>query len=292
MSGGDSLAWPAPAKLNLFLHIVGRREDGYHLLQTVFQFIDLCDTLHVGLRGDGRIRRAGGLPGLDPEADLAVRAARLLQEYTGTRLGADLDIDKRIPAGGGLGGGSSDAATALWALNCLWNLHLDVDALAELGLRLGADVPVFVRGHAAWAEGVGERLSPLEPAMPWYLVVVPPVHVSTTEIFADPALTRNCQPLKIGGFLSGDHAVNVCEPVVRRRCPEVAEALEWLGAHAPARMSGTGSSIFAAFPTREAAAAVHAYLPAKWAGFVCRGMNRSPLLARVAVNCAGRMHSG
>jgi 4-diphosphocytidyl-2-C-methyl-D-erythritol kinase len=292
MSGGGLQAWPAPAKLNLFLHIVGRREDGYHLLQTVFQFIDLCDTLHVGVRRDGRILRAGGLPGLRPEADLTVRAARLLQEHTGTRLGADLHVDKRIPAGGGLGGGSSDAATVLWALNCLWDLHLDADALAELGLRLGADVPVFVRGHAAWAEGVGELLTPLEPAMPWYLVVVPPVQVSTAEIFADPALTRNCQPLKIGGFLSGDHAVNVCEPVVRQRQPAVAEALDWLGSHAPARMSGTGSSIFAAFPTREAAAAVHARLPAKWPGFVCQGMNRSPLLAQVAVHCAGRRHSG
>lgn len=292
MSGGDPQAWPAPAKINLFLHIVGRREDGYHLLQTIFQFIDLCDTLHVDLRRDGEIRRSGGLPGLPPEADLTVRAARLLQEYTGTRLGADLRIDKRIPAGGGLGGGSSDAATALWALNCLWDLQLDVDTLAELGLRLGADVPVFVRGQAAWGEGVGELLTPLDPPTPWYLVVVPPVHISTAEVFTDPALTRNCQPLKISGFLSGDHAVNVCEPVVRRRQPEVAEALDWLGAHAPARMSGTGSSIFAAFPTREAAAAVHAKLPAKWPGFVCRGMNRSPLLARVAVNCAGRKHSG
>lgn len=292
MNAAGSRAWPAPAKLNLFLHIVGRREDGYHLLQTVFQFIELCDTLHIGVREDGGIRRSGGLPGLAAEADLVVRAARLLQARSGTGLGADIHVDKRIPAGGGLGGGSSDAATTLWALNCLWGLGLGVDELAELGLQLGADVPVFVRGHAAWAEGVGERLTPLEPATPWYLLVVPPVHVSTAEIFNDPALTRHCRPLKIGGFLSGDHAVNVCEPVVRRRSAEIADALDWLGAHAPARMSGTGSSVFAAFPTREAAAAVHARLPAQWPGFVCKGLNRSPLLASVAVHCAQRMRSG
>lgn len=280
--------WPAPAKINLFLHITGRRADGYHLLQTAFQFVDLCDFLYVAPRDDARIRRLGDVPGVAPEDDLVVRAAQLLQAHAGIGRGADITVDKRIPMGAGLGGGSSDAATVLWALNCGWKLGLDARALATLGLRLGADVPVFVHGHAAWAEGVGEVLTPIEPPAPWYLLVVPPVQVSTGAVFQDPALTRSCEALTIGGFLSGDHAVNVCEAVVRRRFREVAEALDWLGARAGARMSGTGSSVFAAFDTRKAADEVRAQLPAGWRGFVCRGLNRSPLLERVDVHCAGR----
>ena len=286
-SGGAS-SWPAPAKLNLFLHVTGRRPDGYHLLQTVFQFVDLCDELRFTPREDALVRRVGDVPGVASENDLTVRAARLLQAHAGVERGVDIGIEKRIPMGGGLGGGSSDAATALWALNCLWDLGLDVDTLAQLGLSLGADVPVFVRGRAAWAEGVGERLTPVELDTPWYLLVVPPVHMATAEVFGAAELTRDCEPLTIGGFLSGDQVVNVCEPVVRRRSREVAAALDWLGAHAPARMSGTGSGVFAPFASRAAAADLVTRMPAGWRGYVCRGLNRSPLLERVEVHCAGR----
>ncbi|MCC6207198.1 MAG: 4-(cytidine 5'-diphospho)-2-C-methyl-D-erythritol kinase [Gammaproteobacteria bacterium] len=278
--------WPAPAKLNRFLHITGRRADGYHLLQTVFQFLDYGDTLGFGLRDDAVVRRSTSLPGIDPETDLTVRAARLLQRHAGVTRGVEIAIDKRIPPGGGLGGGSSDAATTMWALNCLWKLGLSVDELAALGLRLGADVPVFVRGQAAWAEGVGEILTPLTLDEPWYLVVIPNVQVSTAEIFTTPELTRDCNALTIGGFLSGDHGVNVCEPVVRARFPQVADALDWLGRYAPARMSGTGACVFAGFTERGAADEARRLLPAGWRAFVARGCNRSPLLARVELHCA------
>jgi 4-diphosphocytidyl-2-C-methyl-D-erythritol kinase len=273
--------WPSPAKLNLFLHVTGRRPDGYHLLQTVFQFIDLCDELYFEPRDDGRIVRIDPLPGIAPEQDITVRAARLLQARAGGSAGAAIRINKRIPVGGGLGGGSSNAATALWALNRLWGLGLDIDELAGIGLTLGADVPVFVRGQAAWAEGVGERLIPIPLDEPWYLVIVPPVQVSTASIFAAPDLTRDCELLTIDRFLSGDQGLNVCEPVVCSRYPEVAKALGWLRRHVPATMSGTGSCVFARFEDRQAAEALHACLPAGWRGFVARGMNRSPLLARI-----------
>lgn len=281
-------AWPAPAKINLFLHVTGRRPDGYHLLQTVFQFLDYGDTLDFEPRDDGVIRRAGVLPGIAPEADLTVRAARLLQRHAGSGQGVEIRIDKRIPLGGGLGGGSSDAATTLWALNCLWGLGLSVDALAALGLQLGADVPVFVRGRAAWAEGVGEILTPLTLEEPWYLVLMPEAQVPTAAIFAAPELTRDSDALTIDGFLSGDHGVNACEPVVRARYPRVAEALDWLARYAPARMSGTGACVFARFAEQRAAEEVWQRLPAGWRGFVARGCNRSPLLARVELHCAGR----
>jgi 4-diphosphocytidyl-2-C-methyl-D-erythritol kinase len=281
-------AWPAPAKVNLFLHITGRRPDGYHLLQTAFQFLDYGDTLDFEVRGDGVIRRATPLPGIAPETDLTVRAALLLQRHAGIRLGADIHINKRIPPGGGLGGGSSDAATTLWALNCLWGLGMSAGDLAGLGLRLGADVPVFVRGWSAWAEGVGEILTPLSLAESWYLVLVPEAQVPTAAIFAAPELTRDCDALTIDGFLSGDQGLNVCEPVVRARYPEVGEALDWLSRFAPARMSGTGACVFARFAERPAAEDVRRQLPAGWRGFVARGCNRSPLLARVELHCAGR----
>ena len=268
--------WPAPAKINLFLHIVGHRADGYHLLQTAFQFLDFGDSLRFTPRADGAIRRLNPLPAVPEEQDLTVRAALLLQQAGGVSLGADIALEKRIPLGAGLGGGSSDAATTLVALNCLWGLNLTRDRLAELGLRLGADVPVFVFGHAAWAEGVGERLTPLDPPEPWYLVLVPPCHVSTGEIFAAPELTRNAAPLKIAAFLSGA-GTNLCEPVVRRRYPEVGEALDWLGKYAPARMSGTGAAVFAAFQAEVEARAVQAQVPAPWRAWVARGMNVSPL---------------
>lgn len=273
--------WPAPAKLNLFLHIIGRRPDGYHLLQTVFQFIDLCDALSFEPRDDGGIIRIDPLPGIAPEQDITVRAARLLQAESGSSAGVAIRIAKQIPIGGGLGGGSSNAATTLWALNRLWGLGLEVDELARLGLALGADVPVFVRGRAAWAEGIGEQLTPLPLDEPWYLVVVPPVQVPTASIFAAPDLTRDCELLTIGGFLSGDQALNVCEPVVCSRYPEVADALGWLRRHVPATMSGTGSCVFARFDDPMAAGDLLSRLPTGWRGFVARGLNHSPLLTRI-----------
>ena len=270
--------WPAPAKLNLFLHIVGRRPDGYHCLQTVFQFVDLCDRLYFRVRRDGRIRRLDPLPGVAPEDDLTVRAARLLQAAGACALGADIRLEKRLPMGGGLGGGSSDAATTLHALNRLWRLNLAVDELQALAVRLGADVPVFVHGEAVWAEGVGERFRPLRLPEPWYVIVAPGCHVSTAEVFQAPELTRDCQVLTIDGFLSG-RGGNVFEPVVRRRYPEVGRALDWLGEYGPARLSGTGACVFAAFEAEARAREVAERVPPPWQGFVARGMNRSPLLA-------------
>ncbi|HWP94953.1 MAG TPA: 4-(cytidine 5'-diphospho)-2-C-methyl-D-erythritol kinase [Gammaproteobacteria bacterium] len=271
-----SVSWPAPAKLNLFIHIVGRRPDGYHLLQTVFQFIDLVDELRIEVRADGLIRRTAGLASIAPEDDLVVRAARRLKAATGTPLGADIAVTKRIPAGAGLGGGSSDAATALVALNALWGTGLGLAELARLGGELGADVPVFVRGQACWAEGIGEELTPLTLPEPWYLVVKPPVEVATREIYAAPELTRNCPPLTIPGFLAGAGG-NVFTPVVCARYPLVAEALRWLGRHAPARLTGTGACVFAAFGARAEAEWVKRRVPHGWQAFVVRGLNRSPL---------------
>lgn len=272
--------WPAPAKLNLFLHITGRRPDGFHLLQTVFQFLDYGDDLYFSLRDDGVVRRRSDLPGVAEEQDLVVRAARLLQRESGCRLGAEIDVVKRLPMGGGLGGGSSDAATTLVALNALWGLGFDAGRLAQLGLGLGADVPVFVHGHAAWAEGVGERLEPVMLPEPWFLVLAPPVSVPTAAVFGAPELTRDCPPITIRDFLAGLGG-NVCEPVVRERFPAVAAALDWLAGYAPARMTGTGCCVFAAFDTEAQAREVERQLPAGWSGFVARGCNRSPLLERL-----------
>jgi 4-diphosphocytidyl-2-C-methyl-D-erythritol kinase len=270
--------WPAPAKLNLFLHVTGRRTDGYHTLQTVFQFLDYGDRLYFAPRADGVIRRFGGPPGVSDDADLCVRATRLLQETAGIGAGVDIYNDKRLPVGGGLGGGSSDAATTLWVLNRLWSAGLEPAPLAALGLRLGADVPVFLFGQAAWAEGVGELLTPVELPRPWYLVLVPAVSVSTAAVFADPELTRNTQEMKIPDFLSGG-GHNDCEPVVRRRHPEIAAALDWLNQFAPARLTGTGACIFAPFSTQAEAVSVQRRLPVGWTGFVARGENHSPLHA-------------
>jgi 4-diphosphocytidyl-2-C-methyl-D-erythritol kinase len=272
--------WPAPAKLNLFLHIVGRRADGYHLLQSVFQFVDHCDWLHFVLHDADRVQRLSDLPGVPPQQDLVVRAAQLLKAESGYRGGADIRVEKHLPMGGGLGGGSSDAATTLVALNRLWGLGLSTDTLAGLGLRLGADVPVFVRGHAAWAEGVGERLQPVSLPEPWFVVLMPAVSIATAEVFGDPELTRNCAPITIRDFLHGA-AGNVCEPVVRRKYPQVAMALDWLATRAPARMTGTGACIFAAFEDEGAARETLAARPAGLDGFVARGRNRSPLVARL-----------
>ncbi len=274
--------WPAPAKVNLFLHVVGRRADGYHLLQTMFQFLSMGDDLEFAVRGDGEIRRLNELPGVPAETDLVVRAARLLQLATGTSHGANIRTHKRLPLGGGLGGGSSNAATVLVALNELWDTHLSLAALATLGLQLGADVPVFVHGQAAWAEGVGERLTPVDLPEPWFLVIHPACQVPTGAVFGDPELTRNTPVSTIHG-LSLATAHNDCEPVTRRLFPAVAQALDWLAKFARARMSGTGACIFAEFESEAAATLVADQVPVQWTRFVAAGRNRSPLCERLAL---------
>ena len=283
--GPAATPWPAPAKLNLFLHIVGRRADGYHELQTCFQFVDLCDDIHIAVRADGEIRRARGAAGVPESSDLCVRAARALQASSGSTLGADIDVVKRIPMGAGLGGGSSDAATCLVALNRLWGLDLPVPELARLGLALGADVPVFVHGRTAWAEGVGERLTPLwpprAPRETNYLIIKPNVFVGTAEVFNDPQLTRNSSPITIDGFLASGGR-NDCAGVVRHRYPPVAQALDWLGSFAPARLTGTGACVFAEVESRERGLDIVRKLPSAFEAYMVRGLNDSPLLARVA----------
>jgi 4-diphosphocytidyl-2-C-methyl-D-erythritol kinase len=280
-----SAAWPAPAKLNLFLHILGRRPDGYHELQTCFQFVDLCDEISLDVRADGRIRRVAAIADVAEDADLCVRAARALQSAAGCALGADISVLKRIPMGGGLGGGSSDAATCLVALNRLWQLRWPIDDLAALGLKLGADVPVFVRGRAAWAEGIGERLTPLyppfAPSETNYLILKPNIGVSTAEVFQDIELTRNSAPITIHGFLASGGR-NDCLSVVRRRYPEVARALDWLSGFGPARLTGTGACVFLACETWARGLEILRELPPGWNGFLVRGLNDSPLLARLA----------
>lgn len=271
-------AWLAPAKINLFLHVTGRRDDGYHLLQTVFQFLDLADRLWFVVTADGQIRCEGNDAQVAPHEDLTLRAARLLQELSGSSAGARIRIRKQIPIGGGLGGGSSNAATTLVALNQLWGAGLTTDELAAAGLQLGADVPVFVRGFAAWGEGVGERLQPVSLPESWYLVVFPKVSVATAAVFGADRLSRTTPEVSWDDFLQG-RCRNDCEPVVRQLYPEVGAALDWLNARAAARLSGTGASIFAACADRPAATELLAELPKKWGGFVTRGRNRSPLHA-------------
>ena len=277
----DETLWPAPAKLNLFLHVTGRRPDGYHDLQTLFQLIDLSDTIGIRLLEDGRIERVAGPEGVPAEADLAVRAALALKQASGARLGASLRIAKRVPMGGGLGGGSSDAATVLVALNELWQCGLDREALARIGLTLGSDVPVFVRGASAWAEGRGERLVPVELPERWYVVVHPGVSVPTAGIFQAPELTRNSPVITIRAFFESGGR-NDCEPVVRARYPQVAEALDWLARFAPARLTGTGSCIFAACTRAADAERIAARVPDRWRSFVARGLNVSPVYERSA----------
>ena len=277
--------WPAPAKLNLFLHILGRRPDGYHELQTCFQFVDLCDDIYVRVRLDGAVRRLRGAEGVSEDSDLCVRAARALQSAANCHLGADIDVVKRIPMGAGLGGGSSDAATCLVALNRLWGLDWPAARLAALGLTLGADVPVFVHGRAAWAEGVGDRLTPLHPPLAPrednYLILKPNVSVSTAEVFQDPELTRNSPPITIHGFLASGGR-NDCLDVVRRRYPEVARALDWLSFNGHARLTGTGACVFVRVESMDRGRELVRMLPPAFDAFLVRGLNDSPLLERLA----------
>lgn len=270
-------SWPAPAKLNLFLRILGRRPDGYHSLQTVFQFVNLYDELRCAVRRDGELRRIDPLPGVAPADDLCVRAARALKAHTACSLGADISLLKRIPMGGGLGGGSSDAATTLLALNRLWRLDLPRPQLAALGLTLGADVPVFVMGRAAWAEGVGERLTPIDLDQPWYLIVDAGVAVSTASVFKHPKLTRNSAPVTISAYRSG-FSGNDCLAVVRALYPVIDAAYCWLSEFGEAHLSGTGGCLFARFEGYESAARTLSLLPAPWRGWVVQGLNHHPLL--------------
>ena len=269
-------SYPAPAKLNLFLHVVGRRADGYHLLQTVFRFLDFGDSLEIALRADGEIRLQSPLPGVPQEADLCWRAAQLLQTHTGCRLGADIHLTKRLPLGGGLGGGSSDAATVLLALNRLWRLDLPRAELQALGLDLGADVPVFVFGRSAFAQGVGEVLEPWTPAPASYVVLTPPVHVSTPAIFAHPGLTRDTPAVTIAALSEG-FGHNDLQPVACALNPVVAEYLGWLQERGEARMTGSGACVFAAFPDRATAEKVFAQRPGHMSGFVADGVDQHPL---------------
>jgi 4-diphosphocytidyl-2-C-methyl-D-erythritol kinase len=281
----SALGLPAPAKLNLFLHVTGRRADGYHTLQTVFQLIDLADWLDFERRADGRIVRQGDLPWSESN-DLPVRAATALKESTGCRLGASIRVTKNIPPGSGMGGGSSDAATTLLALNRLWGLQLPRTELAAIALPLGADVPFFLHGGNAFADGVGEQLQDVATPAVWYAVVWPQVHVSTREIFADPGLTRNTKPTKIADFsAAAGHlpstlfGVNDLETVARRRFPDIEQALRALEHHGPARMTGSGSAVFAPMPTESQASTAVAECPREWQRWAVRGLSEHPLSA-------------
>ena len=291
----EKLVLPAPAKLNLFLHITGRRKDGYHQLQTVFQLLDYSDEISLVLRNDGLITRSQNsdaqLNNISFEKDLCVRASKLMQSQIQSRSsnlpGVEINLHKILPIGGGIGGGSSDAATVLCGLNKLWDCNLTVDKLADLGAQLGADVPVFVRGNSAWAEGIGEQLTPLKLEQKWFVVIHPKIFASTAEIFADQALTRDCDTLKIARFLEGNRLnflseefSNVFESVVIKKYPEIAAVIDWLSAYSPARLTGTGSCVFASFDSEIDASKVLDDLTESnhnWLGFVAKGVNDSPL---------------
>jgi len=272
----ETLALRAPAKLNLFLHVTGRRADGYHLLQTVFQLLDFCDEMRFTATAAPALVLEGSVPGVAAQDNLVMKAARALAARCAPRQGAIITLDKRIPHGGGLGGGSSDAATTLLALNRLWGCGLSRAELAAIGLALGADVPVFVHGRSAWAEGIGEQLQPLDLPERWYLVIRPGCAVNTAAIFSDRELTRDTPITTMAAFLTDGHR-NDCEAVVRKRYPEVDRALKWLASRGAARMSGTGSCVFAPFATEQAAREAAAQVPAEWEWFVARGINRSPV---------------
>ncbi len=283
------LRLPAPAKLNLFLRITGRRADGYHNIQTLFQLLDYGDELEFKLRADNAIRvtticannltQDGAVAPIDAQTNLVSRAARHLQQASGCALGADITLTKRLPIGGGLGGGSSDAATTLIGLNQLWGLGISIDMLADMGVALGADIPVFVRGRTAWAEGIGDKLEAIEMPNRWYLVLAPNCQVSTATIFNDQELTRNSPPITIRAF-RGQGAENACQAVVEKRHPEVKKARLWLAGYAAAQMTGTGACVFASFEEETQAGVVLAEKPEHWQGFIARGINLSPVHSR------------
>ncbi|MDP4529374.1 4-(cytidine 5'-diphospho)-2-C-methyl-D-erythritol kinase [Alkalimonas delamerensis] len=272
-----SLSLPAIAKLNLFLHITGQRADGYHELQSIFQLLDYGDTLHLSSHSSPELTLSCNQPALVNDDNLVLRAARLLQQHTGCRQGAQIQLDKVLPLGGGIGGGSSDAASTLLALNQLWQLGLSQDELAGLGLQLGADVPIFVRGRTAFAEGVGEKITPIELPSCWYLVVTPDCHISTKTIFQHADLPRNTPKVGLDQLMEIDWR-NDCQALVCRLYPNVAITLQWLLEYAPSRMTGTGASVFAAFSDRLQAEAALRDMPAFCSGFIARGVSESPAL--------------
>jgi 4-diphosphocytidyl-2-C-methyl-D-erythritol kinase len=273
--------WPAPAKLNLMLRIVGQREDGYHLLQTVFQFIDLCDWITFHPVEDGKVSLREVIPGVPEEEDLTIRAANLLKKETGCQFGVCIEVEKNLPMGGGLGGGSSDAATTLLVLNKLWNLHLPIEKLMDLGLSLGADVPVFVYGYSAWAEGVGEKLEKIELDQQWVVVIKPECHVNTKEVFLAKNLTRNSKSIKIADFIAGQHQ-NDCVEEVSRQYPAVKSALLALSKFSEARLTGTGACVFAQFDSKELAIKACKSLEIDgWRTYVAKGLNESPLMSKL-----------
>lgn len=273
-----SMRWPAPAKLNLMLRITGQRADGYHLLQTVFQFVELCDWLRFYPAESGAVKLKQPISGVPEADDLTVRAAKLLQAETGCTQGVTIDVEKNLPMGGGLGGGSSDAATTLIALNTLWDLQIPKEQLLNLGLRLGADVPVFIFGHAAWGEGVGEQLQEITVPEQWLVILKPDCHVNTKEIFSAKDLTRNSKSIKMPDFIAGDRR-NDCLATVSRLYPLVQEALNDLAQYAEARLTGTGACVFAEFESQDQAIEAHQKLKHKWAAYLTRAVNRSPLFA-------------
>ncbi|WP_061014994.1 4-(cytidine 5'-diphospho)-2-C-methyl-D-erythritol kinase [Photobacterium leiognathi] len=275
--------WPAPAKLNLFLYITGQRPNGYHDLQTLFQFVDYGDTLTITPRRDNQILLTPAIEGVKTEDNLIYRAAEALRQAANCDLGADIHIDKILPMGGGLGGGSSNAATTLVALNHLWQTNLSVDELADIGLKLGADVPVFVRGTSAFAEGVGEKLQPAEPEEKWFLVAKPDISIATVDIFTHPDLPRNTEKRSLDALLRGVYE-NDCEKIVRSLNPEVDQALSWLLEYAPSRLTGTGACVFSEFNTQEEANAILKILPDWLHGFVAKGVNTSPLMTALAAH--------
>ena len=276
---GEYLTYHAPAKINLFLHVTGRRANGYHALQTVFQLLDFYDTLHIKTNANGEIKRVNDINGVPASQCLCALAAIALQQYTGCRLGVEYRIDKRIPMGGGLGGGSSDAATMLLALNQLWQLNLSRAKLMQIGLTLGADVPVFIFGQNAWADGIGEQLTAIDLAPSLYVVLTPQIHVSTAQVFANSALTRDTKPLKIADFSGSTHSdlfKNDLEAVVCKEFPAVAQALEWLAPYGQARMSGSGASVFVAVNSKKKADELLANKPENTTGFVAKGLIKHP----------------
>ena len=275
-----SLGWPAPAKLNLFLHITGQRQDGYHLLQTVFQFIQLIDVIDFTILESGLVRRSSTSLKIDERDDLVIKAAQKIKKRSGSKLGIDISVKKNIPTGGGLGGGSSDAATTLVALNELWQTGLSIDELSEIGLSLGADIPFFINGNAAWAEGVGDKLTPINLDECFYLVIYPNCGISTKAVFEASDLTRNTPRITIRDFHDGN-GKNDCESYVRSHYHDVTEALDWLGEYASSKLTGTGACLFAQFSDENEANEVKYKLPTKWQGYVVKGINKSPLLGRL-----------